>query len=231
MKYQKIGDAVFKFLGKNCVECCMKRIENMQIYYWEGKKSYRKNCKKIVEKGGKKLQVFTKIFILFFVFFLFINNFSILTLAHCPLCTAATTGLVVATRWFGVDDLIVGNFIGAAIISSAMWFDRILKNKKRKEYLKFQSSIIILSSILLTILTFYFAGILGNEFEHYLLFGVDKILIGFLIGSIVTLFSFYFNNWLRNHNGGKSYFPFQVIIITLIFLFLTSYLFYLLGLI
>ncbi|MEM5802060.1 MAG: hypothetical protein QXQ18_01605 [Candidatus Aenigmatarchaeota archaeon] len=178
------------------------------------------------------MKAVTKSLIFFSILFFYLTNFVVLVYAHCPLCTAATASLVAVSRWYGVDDLIFGTFIGGLVISTSFWFDRILRKKnKGEEYIKFQKAIIILTSIFLTLITFYFANLLGTGVPNYVIFGVDKLFIGFLVGSLMTLFSFSFSDWLRKNNGGKSYFPFQVIVITIAFLILTSYFYILFGLI
>ena len=49
--------------------------------------------------------------------------------AHCPLCTAAVgTGLITA-RLFGVNDIVSGIWVGAFIISIALWLDKALRRK------------------------------------------------------------------------------------------------------
>ena len=52
-------------------------------------------------------------------------------MAHCPLCTTATIIGVGVTRSFGLDDSIVGVFVGAMIVSSALWLNNALKKLKR----------------------------------------------------------------------------------------------------
>lgn len=142
--------------------------------------------------------------------------------AHCPLCTAATGSVVAATRFYGVDDLIVGTFIGGFVISSAFWFNNILrKRNKNKNYIPFQLVGILLLSLVLTILTFHTIGLTSVT-----LFGVDRILLGLLIGSFITLIAFRFHDFLKRSNGNKSYIPFQVILITLAFLLVATFGYY-----
>ena len=50
-------------------------------------------------------------------------------IAHCPLCTAATIVGVGVTRSLGWDDSIVGVFVGALIVSSALWVNNIFKKE------------------------------------------------------------------------------------------------------
>ncbi len=165
-------------------------------------------------------------------FFFTLISFIELVYAHCPLCVVATGSLVAASRWYGIDDLIVGTFLGGFVISTTAWFDRILKKRNRnKEHIRYQYPIFILASIALTLITFYSLGLLGTGIPNYILFGVDKLLIGFLIGSFLTLFAFSFNDLLRKNNGGKNHIPFQVIFLTVIFLLVTSFGYLLLELI
>jgi len=116
-------------------------------------------------------------------------------LAHCPLCTAAAGSGLAFTRFYGVDDVIVGLWLGAFVISSALWLSRLLG----------LSEILSVSVFsVFTILPLYFFGILGNP--HYFIFGVDKLLIGFLAGSGII--------WLIPKI--KKFFPYQSLVLSLI---------------
>lgn len=154
--------------------------------------------------------------------------FAISAIAHCPLCAGATGAVAATTRIFGIDDLIVGTFIGGFVISTAYWFHRILlKKNKNKSYIRFQLPVIIIVSLLLTFITFYFAGLVGN---NILIFGIDKILVGTFFGSLITIFAFGFNAFLKKIYG-RSFFPLQAIALTFIFLLLASLTYGLVGLI
>jgi len=150
-------------------------------------------------------------------------------MAHCPLCTGATIVGVGITRSFGLDDSIVGVFVGGMIISTALWFNNVLKKRsigiKGNEKLRLLS-LIILTSIL-TLVTFYYAGLFGrgNEFR---IFGIESILIGSFSGGILSLGAFYYSNYLKNKNGGKVLFNYQTMIISLIVLIVNAGLFALL---
>jgi len=82
-------------------------------------------------------------------------SFPTITLAHCPLCSAATGALLVAARAYGVSDLITGTLAGAFASVTAIWIHNWLKAKnKNKSYFPFQGIVFVLVSILMTILTF-----------------------------------------------------------------------------
>ena len=56
-----------------------------------------------------------------------------------------------------IDDVIVGTFIGGFVVSTAFWLNRIIKKRnKGKDYLPFQSTIIILISFVSTFVSFIF---------------------------------------------------------------------------
>ena len=165
-----------------------------------------------------------------FVFILIIAIAFIVVLpsvmAHCPLCTGATIIGVGITRSFGLDDSIVGIFVGGMIVSTALWFDNILKRKdigtKGNSKLRLVSLIILIS--ILTLITFYYTGLFGRG-NSYRILGVESILVGSLSGGVVSLGSFYYSNHLKNKNNGKVLFNYQTIVISLIALILNTGLF------
>ena len=145
-------------------------------------------------------------------------------MAHCPLCTGATIVGVGITRSLGLDDSIVGVFVGGMIISTALWFNNILKKKNFGGNEKLRLfSLIILTSIL-TLVTFYYAGLFGRG-NSFRIFGIESILVGSFSGGVLSLGAFYFSNNLKNKNGGKVLFSYQTMIISLIALVINAGLF------
>lgn len=138
--------------------------------------------------------------------------------AHCPLCTAATgAGLIVAEK-YGVDDAISGLWIGAFVISTALWFDRILKKKYN---IPFQSTLISISSLALTVVPFYFAGMFSNPVR---VFGMDRLLFGIVTGSILSFAGTELSILIKNTRG-KVLFSYQTIILVTGILTTTSIIF------
>ena len=166
------------------------------------------------------------ILLIFFGIFVF-ANISYIS-AHCPLCTAGAAGGIAAARFLGVDDSIVGLFLGAFITSTALWFNKWLVKKN----LKFQvpEFMLIILSFLLLVIPLYTAGII-TDFEmvrsmpehHSILgmgiYGVDKILFGTMVGTIFTWIAFTFSDSIKRKKGRVLY-PYQsisfMIIITLV---------------
>lgn len=146
-------------------------------------------------------------------------------MAHCPLCTAATIVGVGVTRSFGWDDSIVGVFVGAMIVSSALWLNNILKKRNIGGNSFLRAGSITLATFVLTILSFYYAGIFGPA-NIYRIFGMEKILFGTLSGAAVSILAFFTSNQIKNNNKGRVLFNYQTMVLTLAALLLNALLFW-----
>ncbi len=147
-------------------------------------------------------------------------------MAHCPLCTGATIIGVGITRSLGWDDSIVGVFVGAMIVSSALWANNLLKKKNVGGNTILRITSITLATFVLTFLTFYYAGLFGLG-NTYRIFGVEKIVFGTLSGSFVSLIAFWISSNIKKKNNGKPKFNYQTIMLTFGGLIINALLFYL----
>lgn len=134
--------------------------------------------------------------------------------AHCPLCTAAVGVGVAVTRFYGVDDMIVGLWIGAFIISTALW----LNNAIKKKFIPLQDHIVTILIFAATIVSFYIGGL----FNASSIFGIDKLLLGIIFGSILVYLGLFISNNVKQINKNKVIFPFQTIAFILALLAITS---------
>jgi hypothetical protein len=159
----------------------------------------------------------------------FISFFGLLfaksALAVCPVCFVAVSSGVGLCRWFGIEDDITGLWIGGLIISITIWTLDWLK--KRNIHFAFPNITVSIAYYVLVILPLYFMGIMGHPLNKVL--GIDKILFGIICGSLVFLFSVWLHNYLKTKNQGKSYFPYQKVVIPVLALIITSLLFYFIG--
>ena len=179
-------------------------------------------------KQEKKIQINSRAYKTFLLFLIsLLSLIAILpgVMAHCPLCTAATIVGVGETRSLGWDDSIVGIFAGAMIVSSALWLNNILKRKniRGNKFLRIGS--ITLAAFVLTIVSFYFAGIFGPA-NTYRIFGIEKIIFGTISGAIVSSFTFLISNKIKRSNEGKVLFNYQTMVLTFGALMLNALLFW-----
>lgn len=159
--------------------------------------------------------------------------------AHCPLCTAGAAVGVGFARAYGVDDSIAGLFLGALIVSSALWFNKWLKKKVN---FPFQEALIVLLSFLLLAIPFYSAGMITNfEMvksmpEHHGMtglgifglaqFGIDKLLFGMILGSLVIWGIFSLSEHITKKRG-KRLFDYQGFVFMILGLVILSLILYL----
>ncbi|MBR9680395.1 MAG: hypothetical protein GOU98_01060 [Candidatus Altiarchaeota archaeon] len=143
--------------------------------------------------------------------------------AHCPLCTAAAGAGVAITRFYGVDDIIVGFWLGALLVSTALWFNKSLK----REYIKGQEAIIVLLTILSLVIPLYGAGFIGGS-KHAIymmmpsgsLFGIDRLLLGILVGGSLLVGAMKVSTIVKQKKG--LLFPYQTIVFIILSLLVSS---------
>jgi hypothetical protein len=146
------------------------------------------------------------------------------TQAHavCPICTVAVGAGLGISRWLGIDDTVTGIWIGGLILSSGLWLADWIGKKGWK--VPYKEAISVGLFFLFVIPPLYWGkmiGLAGNT-----LWGIDKVLLGTVIGSVIFLLGVWFDKWSRMTNGDKVYIYYQKVIIPVFLLSLVSFIFY-----
>jgi len=181
---------------------------------------YRKGSKGNMKKIGRKISVSLLLLLTPLVF-------ATKTYAICPLCTIAVGAGVGFSRSLGIDDVIVGLWVGGLLVSSSMWMYEWLKTKKivKKGTEKWWVVGVAVLMYALVLIPLKLSGIIGHPLNTML--GVDKVLLGVLIGSVVFFASGRLHFYLKGMNKEKVYFPYQKVVIPVGALWLTTILLYL----
>jgi len=160
-----------------------------------------------------------------FTLFIFstIATFPAKTLAVCPICTVAVGAGLGISRYIGIDDSVVGVWIGGLIVSMGLWLSSFLQKKNIKIPRVDLISVIFMA--LLTIIPLYFSKLIGHPSNK--LWGIDKILLGSAFGAVAFILSVKADQYLRQKNNGKVLIYYQKVILPVLFLTLTSFFFYL----
>ena len=143
-------------------------------------------------------------------------------LAVCPICTVAVGAGLGISRWLGIDDTITGIWIGGLILSSGLWLADWIGKKKWK--IPYKEAVSIFLFYLFVIPPLYWGemiGITGNT-----LWGVDKVLLGTIVGSVLFLMGVWIDKVLRTTNNDKVYIYYQKVIIPVLLLSVGSFIFY-----
>lgn len=145
---------------------------------------------------------------------LIVSSVTRIASAMCPLCVIGAAAALSIARYYGVDDTIVGLWLGALAVSTAIWLVRVA-NRRIGRRIPFQGTIIFVAVVLATILPFYYAGFFnGMPGMSDEVFGLNKILFGVLVGGAATYLGSPLSQTVRRLRGGRS-FPYQGIVVTL----------------
>lgn len=142
--------------------------------------------------------------------------------AVCPVCVVAVGAGLGLSRWLGIDDIISGLWIGAMLVSLSVWTHEWIV--KKGWGFKFSMYVIGALYYLLTFVPLFTYEILGHPLNK--IFGVDKLLFGTIIGTIVFIISVWFHNFLKSKNNGKSFFPYQKVMVPVLTLIVLSLIMY-----
>lgn len=141
--------------------------------------------------------------------------------AVCPVCTVAVGAGLEGARLLGVDDVITGIWSGGLILSLFFWTAGWLKKKGVKNIWWQIIAPFIFYYVLLACVYF----LPSVQFGANTLWGIDK----FMLGTVVGTFAFYFGaRWyvkIKRENGGHAKFAFQKVVVPLSFLLIATAIF------
>lgn len=137
----------------------------------------------------------------------------------CPICTLATGFGVGLSKWLGIDDTITGIWIGGLTASIIGWTITFLN----KHNIRFFGRKILVTIgyyfiILYPLYCNKFIGAQGNK-----LWGIDKLLLGTIIGTILFVLSYIIYVQIKKQN---KHFPFLKILLPVAVMLIFSAIFY-----
>ncbi|MFH0930066.1 MAG: hypothetical protein V1814_02330 [Candidatus Moraniibacteriota bacterium] len=145
-----------------------------------------------------------------------------ITFAVCPVCTVAVGAGLGLAEWLGIDDSISGLWIGALIVSMSIWTINWLNRKNIR--FKGRKILVFLGYYAIIILPLWLKGQIGHPYNR--LCGIDKLLWGIILGTILFTAGILFHNYIRKKNGDVSYFKGQKIVAGILPLIIASIILY-----
>ncbi|MFA5358919.1 MAG: hypothetical protein WC310_03835 [Patescibacteria group bacterium] len=143
-------------------------------------------------------------------------------LAVCPVCTVTVGVGIELSRWCGVDDSIIGLWVGGLIVSMIFWTIGWL-NRKNIRFIG-KKIITVLFYYLIIVIPLYYKGVFDKPCSD--LWGLNKMVVGITLGSILFFSGVMLYEYLKKRNGGKAYFPFQKVVMPILPLIILSVVFY-----
>ncbi len=128
--------------------------------------------------------------------------------AVCPVCTIAVGAGLGISRYLGIDDTVSSIWIGGLILSSSFWLNDFFK--KRNWYFPQMKLVTTFLFYLLTLLPLYLSKMIGLPGNT--LYGIDKVLLGIIVGTGVFLIGIKLDQWLRQRNNGRVYVAYQKVL-------------------
>lgn len=159
------------------------------------------------------------------IFFGFLSLFFLpagLAKAVCPVCVVVVGAGLGLSRWLGVDDTISSIWIGALLFGLSIWTINWIENKKWN--FKYSRQVIFLAYYGLVLIPLYTADLIGHPQNK--IFGIDKILFGSVLGTLLIWGSMVLHSDFKKRNNGKSFFPYQRVILPVTALATASIIFY-----
>jgi hypothetical protein len=142
--------------------------------------------------------------------------------AVCPVCVVAVSACVGLSEYLGIDDTISGLWIGGLLVSMIAWTIDWLKRKNIRFYGR--KILVAILFYVFTIGPLYKSEIIGHPLNKF--WGMDKLLLGIITGSIAFMLAVFLNNLLKKKNGGKVFFPFQKVVVPIVISVILSGIFY-----
>ncbi len=143
--------------------------------------------------------------------------------AVCPVCTVAVGAGLEGARLLGVDDVITGIWAGGLTLSLFFWTVGWLKKRG-------VTNVWLL--IVLPLVVYY--GLLGAvylmpgvAFGAQTLWGIDKFMLGVIVGTLAFYLGARWYVKIKRDNGGHAKFAFQKVVVPLSFLLVATAVFWL----
>ena len=137
----------------------------------------------------------------------------------CIVCTVAIGTTLSIARKLGVDDNVIGLWLGAILVLfgywSIWWFNKKNWHFYARDPLLMLASFSLIGGIYIKDLTY------TPQVIAYVLY-LDPFLFTGIIGAFIYIFSQKFYAFLKEKNGGHAHFPFEKVVLPLGLLVLTS---------
>lgn len=142
--------------------------------------------------------------------------------AFCPVCVVAVGAGLGFSRWLGIDDSIVGVWIGGLTVALIGW--NLGWFIKKKINFKGRTIITISAYYLLLVLPLFFIKDVWHPLNT--LWGINKLLWGIVLGSLFFYGAGAWYQYLKRKNNNRAHFPYQKVVMPVLALALVSLFFY-----
>lgn len=145
-----------------------------------------------------------------------------IAMAVCPVCTVAVGAGLEGARLLGVDDVITGIWAGGLTLSLFFWTAGWLKKRGVKSAF-WQIVVPFVFYYSLLGMVYLFPSVV---FGANTLWGIDKFLLGAIVGTVAFYLGARWYIKIKRDNGGHAKFAFQKVVVPLSFLLIVTVIFW-----
>lgn len=147
--------------------------------------------------------------------------------AVCPVCVVAVGAGLGFSRYLGIDDTITGLWIGGLTMAMIAWTINWARPKiKKVQTAKWWNLLIVITYYALIAWPLATKDFIGHPLNT--IWGIDKIILGIVLGSFVFWGMSEYYLVLKKNNNNRAHFPFQKVAMPFGALAILSLIFYLL---
>lgn len=136
----------------------------------------------------------------------------------CPVCAVVIVSGLSISRFLGVEDCVVGVWVGALLLAMSSGIVLLLKKKNINNI--FLNLVIYVLDYCM-IIPLYVGKTPQLVFNSKTIFFIDEFLFSVIAGSVVLFFSSKLYYYMKNKNG-KPHFPFEKVVLPIVNLIILS---------
>ncbi|MCL2017488.1 MAG: hypothetical protein FWG80_01780 [Alphaproteobacteria bacterium] len=127
--------------------------------------------------------------------------------AVCPVCTIAVGAGLEGMRLLGVDDVLTGIWAGGLTLSLVFWTANWMHRKGIQNAIWYLLDFIVYYGLLASVYL-----LPSITFGSETMWGMDKLLLGIIVGTIGFWIGAKWHANIKKKNGGKSWFKLQKVV-------------------
>ncbi len=133
----------------------------------------------------------------------------------CAVCTVAIGASLEIARKLGVPDAVVGLWAGALLTLLGYWL--ILFFDKKNWHFWGRDALLMATSVGM-IGFIYIREVIYTPVIIWNVFYLDPILFSTILGMVLFIYSQKFYQWMKARNGGHAHFPFEKVVLPVVWL-------------
>lgn len=138
--------------------------------------------------------------------------------AMCPVCTVAIGAGLGVSRVLGIDDFTTSIWMGGLVVSTINWILSWLEKRKIKSAKVTVATYLVMYA--LVFIPLWMSGTIGVKGNF--LFGIDKVLLGIIVGTVFFIIGMLIHNSLKKKNNSVNYIPFQKVVLPISFIWIAT---------